>query len=171
LDFDQKEMKMFKWSVALVLAVTACLIAGASAVSRQQNQTQSVNDEQTIWNLEHTYWSYAQDQDLTRYLALWKEDALAWPLSYPAPPRKAHVADWITTQRSKGMTLKIVEIKPAGIQITGSVAVTYYWITYGWVDKDGKGDMHTFRITHTWLNDGKDWHILSGMSAAEPATP
>ena len=162
---------MFKWCVVLALTVTACLIAGTSAVSSELPQMQTTKDEQTIWDLEHTYWNYAQDKDLTRYFALWHKDALAWPLSYAAPPRKVHVADWITSQRGKGMTLKLVEIKPAGIQITGSVAVTYYWITYGWVDKDGKGDMHTFRVTHTWLNSGKDWQILSGMSAAEPATP
>ncbi len=47
----------------------------------------------------------------------------------------------------------------------------YYWLTYAWLDKDGKGAHHTLRVTHTWLKDGKDWRIIGGMSMPEAANP
>ena len=58
-----------------------------------------------------------------------------------------------------------------GGSMTGDVAAMCYWITYEWLDKDGKGAVRTLRITHTWLKDGKDWRIIGGMSMPEPGTP
>jgi len=69
------------------------------------------------------------------------------------------------------LTLKTTEFKPAAIQINGDVAATYCWITYGWLHKDGRGAVHSYRITHRWLKDGKDWRIIGGMSIVEPETP
>ena len=78
------------------------------------------------------------------------------------PICRDHITDWIISQTSKGLTPKVIEFKPAEIQITGDVAVLYYWLTYAWLDKDGKGAPHTLRVTHTWLKDGKDWRIIGG---------
>jgi ketosteroid isomerase-like protein len=74
-------------------------------------------------------------------------------------------------QTSKGLTFKTVEFKPAAIQVTGDIAVTYYWITFKWINKDGDGATHTLRVTHTLLKDGKDWHIIGGMSMPESTNP
>jgi ketosteroid isomerase-like protein len=163
---------MSKYRVALVLSVTACVLFAVAAVpSGELPQSQSAKDEQTVWNLDHAYWRYVQDNDLTGYLTLWQKDFLGWPGPYAAPSRKDHITDWIISGTSKGLAFKTVEFKPAGIQITGNVAATCYWITFKWVDKDGKGPAQTSRITHVWLKNGKDWQIISGMSMPEPATP
>jgi ketosteroid isomerase-like protein len=134
-------------------------------------QTQPSEDEQALWKLEHAYWNYVQENDLPAYLGLWHKAFLGWPSVNPAPVHKDHITDWVTTQTSKGLTLKTVEFKPAAIQVTGDVAVTYYWITFKWLDKDGNGAAHTLRVTHTLLRDGKDWHIIGGMSTPESANP
>jgi|SRR5437016_5951094 len=103
------------------------------------------------------------------YLGLWHKDFLGWPSVNAAPVHKDHITDWIAAQTSKGLAFKIVEFKPAAIQVNDDVAVTCYWITYKWLDKDGNGAAHTLRITHTLLRDGKDWHIIGGMSMPEGA--
>jgi hypothetical protein len=145
--------------------LAACLAAPSPGLA----QTQTSEDEQTLWKLEHNYWSYVQDNNLTAYLSLWHKAFLGWPAISPAPVHKDHITDWITTQTSKGLALKNVDFKPAAIQVSGDVAVTCYWITYKWVNKDGDGETHTLRITHTLIRDGKDWHIIGGMSMPEGA--
>jgi len=40
--------------------------------------------------------------------------------------------------------------------------------TYKWLDKNGKGDARTIRVTHTWRKQGKTWQIIGGMSMLEP---
>lgn len=128
-------------------------------------------NEQTLWNLEHAYWRYVQDNDLPAYLGQWHKDFLGWPSVNPAPVRKDHITDWITSQTSKGLVFKSVAFKPAAIQMTGDVVVACYWVTYKWLAKDGPGEAHTFRVTHTWIKNGKDWQIIGGMSMPEPAIP
>ena len=162
--------------MVLVLGVMVGLLAGVPAISsgetiQSQASDQVSNNEQTLWNLEHAYWSYVQDNNLAAYLGLWHKDFLGWPAQNAAPAGKDHITDWITSQTAKGLAFKSIEFKPARTQITGDLAVVCYWITFTWLDKDGKGDAHTLRITHTWLKDGKDWRIIGGMSMPEPAPP
>jgi len=132
-----------------------------------QAQARASEDEQAVWKLEHSYWNYVQDNDLPAYLALWHKAFVGWPSVSAMPVHKDHITDWISAQTSKGMKFKTIEFKPAAIQVDGDVAVTYYWITFEWLDKDGKGATHTLRVTHTLLRDGKDWHIIGGMSMQE----
>ncbi len=146
------------------------LLAACLAASLQgRAQAPTSEDEQTLWKLEHDYWSYVQDNNLTGYF--WHQAFLGWPSVSAAPVHKDHITDWITTQTSNGLTLKNLDFKPAAIQVTGDVAVTCYWITYKWVNKDGNGETRTLRVTHTILRDGKDWHIIGGMSMPEGVSP
>lgn len=157
---------------AFVLGVLVCLLAGAAAIASAET-AQASADEQAVWHLEHAYWSYVQANNLGAYSDLWHKDFLGWPSSSAAPVRKDHITDWITSQTAKGMALKSLDFKPASIQVTGDIVVACYWITFQWLDKDGKGDTHTLRITHTWLRDGidkdKNWRIIGGMSMPESA--
>jgi len=143
--------------------MAAFLIVSAPGVA----QAQASANEEALWKFEHAYWSYVQANDLTSYSSLWHKDFLGWPAVSAAPVHKDHITDWITSQTSKGMTFKSVEFKPAAIQVNGDTAVTCYWMTYQWLDKDGKGATHTLRVTHTLIKDGKDWHIIGGMSMPE----
>jgi ketosteroid isomerase-like protein len=167
---------MPKYRMALVLSVTVCLLAGGSAIAsgetlQSQASGQLSKTEQTLWNLEHAYWNYVQDNNLASYLDLWHKDFLGWPAVNASPVGKDHITDWITSQTAKGLVFKSMEFKPARIQVTGDLAVAYYWITFKWLDKDGNGAAHTLRITHTWLKGGKDWRIIGGMSMPEAAPP
>jgi hypothetical protein len=164
---------MHKQRLIVVLVVMVCLLAGSSAISSgAAAQPQNSTDEQRVWDLEAAYWVNVQVNNLADYLKLWDKDFLGWPSVSAAPVRKDHITDWITSQTGRGLMFKSAGgFKPAAIQITGNVAVTCYWFTYKWVDKDEKGEAHAIRVTHTWIKDGKDWRIIGGMSMAETASP
>jgi len=147
------------------------IIAQITVSSEMLAASEASSDEQTLWDLEHAYWHYVEKNDLVAYSDLWHKDFLGWPSVSAAPVRKDHITDWITSQSGKGLVFKIGEFKPAEIQVTGNVAVVYYWITFKWLDKDGGGAAHTLRITHTWFRSGKDWGIIGGMSMPAPETP
>ena len=167
--FQALEARMSKYRIALVLGVAVLLLAGGFfALSDRARPSQASESEQAIWKLEHEYWHHVQDNDVSAYLALWHKDFLGWPWVNAEPVRKDHITDWITSNTSKGLAFKSIELKPTGVQVTGDIAVAYYGMTYKWVDKDGKGAAVTIRVTHTWLKAGKDWQIIGGMSAREP---
>ncbi len=160
------------------LAMLMFFSASASAISsaettQAQASDQASNTEQAVWKLEHAYWDYVRDNNLSAYLNLWHKDFLGWPRFNAAPVGKDHITDWITSQTAKGLTFKSMEFKPARIQVTGDIAVACYWITYEWMDKNGKGQPQTSRIIHTWLRDGTDkqWRIIGGMSMPESTPP
>jgi ketosteroid isomerase-like protein len=154
------------------LGLVIFLFAGAPAISSQgTTMSQASSTEEKIWRLEHAYWQYVQDNNLVAYRALWHQDFVGWPSVSAAPVTKDHITDWITSQTSKGMSFKAGDLKPAAIHVTGNITVAYYWISHKFVDKDGNGDAHAYRISHTWVKVGNDWQIIGGMSMLETAAP
>jgi ketosteroid isomerase-like protein len=155
---------------SLFLTTFSCLlvIANVTFSTETTGASQTASDEQKLWELEHAYWRYVENNDLASYSALWHQNFLGWPSVSAAPVRKDHITDWITSQTSKGLKFKTDELKPAAIQVTGDVAFAGYWVTFRWLDKEGKGAAYTLRITHAWVRSGKDWQIIGGMSMPEP---
>jgi len=127
---------------------------------------QSAN-EQTVWNLEHSYWEYVKAKDVPRYKDLWHDNFLGWPSFSAQPQRKNHVADWLIQYNANGLGLKSCDLKPAGSQATGDLVVVHYLVTTVWTKKDRSEQTETRRIMHTWLRGERGWQIISGMSAAE----
>jgi ketosteroid isomerase-like protein len=144
--------------------ILAPAVIGADVVSLQG----ASGNEQAIWNLEHTYWTYVQANDLVAYLNLWDESFLGWPATNSAPVSKDHITDWITSRTGRGLTFRTGEFRPAGIRVNGDLASVCYWITYQWVGKDGSGPEFSLRVTHAWKRTGTSWHIISGMSMLVP---
>ena len=152
-----------------LLTSICCLLAIVGLAFSAEPVSPSLSrDEEALWNLERAYWRYVENNDLASYSALWHQNFLGWPSVSAAPVRKDHITDWITSQTSKGLKFKTDEFKPAAIQVTNDIAFAGYWITFRWLDKDGKGAPYTLRITHAWVRSGKDWQIIGGMSMPEP---
>lgn len=103
---------MFK-TIALLVAVTA--VAFAEGSDKEQAQ---------IWSLEKAYWEYVKANDLEKYRALWHENFLGWPFVSPAPVRKDHITDWITSNTAKNISLQCYSIEQLAIQVTGDIAAT-----------------------------------------------
>jgi len=94
---------MLRYRAARALRVILYLSAGVLLISSQGRiEAQASEGEQTLWNLEHQYWRYVEDNDLQNYLGLWHKDFLGWPSTSAAPVDKDHITDWITSQTSKG---------------------------------------------------------------------
>jgi ketosteroid isomerase-like protein len=149
----------------------ALLVAGSlAALQAGASPSGDTADEKAVWDLERAYWRYVESNDLKSYVGLWHEAFLGWPSVSAAPVSKHNITDWITSQTGKGMKFKTVEFKPAAIRVTGDIAMAYYWVTFQWRDKDGKGDSQKIRITHAWRRDGKGWQIIGGMSMPESAS-
>ncbi len=138
------------------------LSSAVAVASPGTTQSEAVNSESVVWSNEVAYWRYVQENDLTAYRSLWHEDFLGWPSVSAAPVHKDHITDWITSQTGKGLKFKTVAFKRATIRVTGSLAATFYWITFQWVDEDGNGTTTTLRVTHTWLKVGNDWQSSTG---------
>ena len=130
----------------------------------------SAKEEAQVWNLEKAYWEYVKTNDLEKYRALWHEDFLGWPFVSSAPLRKDHIADWITSNTSKGVRLQSYSIERLAIHVTGDVAIDHYRIKATWANNEG-AEVRTdaFRITHTWIRTHDNWQIIGGMSA--PVNP
>jgi len=104
--------------------------------------------------------------DLEKYRALWHENFVGWPFVSPAPVRKDHITDWITSNTSKGLKLQSYSIEQLAVQVTGDIAMDYYRIKATWTNTAGaevKNDR--MRITHTWIRTHGMWQIIGGMSA------
>jgi ketosteroid isomerase-like protein len=147
-------------TIALFVAVTAA----ACAENSDREQTQ-------VWNLEKAYWEYVKTNDLEKYRALWHENFVGWPFVSPAPVRKDHITDWITSNTSKGIKLQSYSIEQLAIQATGDIAINYYRINATWANGAG-AEVRTdrLRITHTWTRTHGKWQIIGGMSSPVNAT-
>lgn len=152
--------------IRVIVCALACVVVLSSSATR--GSLLSAN-EQRIWELEHAYWRYVQENDLGAYLNLWHKDFLGWPYVSEAPVRKDHITDWMTSRTSRGQAFRLVEFKPAAMQMSGDLAVAYYWVRFEWVDKSATKTESTLRVTHTWIKTASDWQIVGGMSMPEPA--
>jgi ketosteroid isomerase-like protein len=104
--------------------------------------------------------------DLEKYRALWHDNFVGWPYVSPAPVRKDHITDWITSNTSKGIKLQSYSIEQLAIQVTGNIATNYYRINATWANGAG-AEVRTdrLRITHTWTRTHGTWQIIGGMSS------
>ena len=114
--YEQFSRSVIIKAILLGLFFLAPMAIGADGVSPKG----AAGDEQAIWNLEHAYWSYVQDNDLAAYLNLWHESFLGWPSTNLAPVGKEHITDWITSRTGKGLTFRTGEFRPAVIRVTGA---------------------------------------------------
>jgi hypothetical protein len=132
------------------LVITFCLLTltSNSRSAELVRSQQMTADEETIWKLERAYWRYVENNDLPAYSDLWHENFLGWPSVSARPVHKDHITDWITSETSKALTIKVDEFKPAAIQVTGDVASACYWITFRWQDKEAREPRIPF-VSHT----------------------
>jgi ketosteroid isomerase-like protein len=147
-------------TITLFLALTATAFGQTSA-----------KDEAQIWELEKAYWECVKGNDLEKYRALWHENFVGWPFVSPAPVRKDHITDWITSNTSKGIKLQSYSIEQLAIQATGDIAINYYRINATWANGAGaEARTDRLRITHTWTRTHGTWQIIGGMSSPVNAT-
>src|ERR1700751_2908252 len=95
--------------------LSVILLMSASLVFAQETG----KDEAQIWTLEKSYWEDVKANDLEKYRALWHDKFVGWPSFSDVPKHKDHIADWITANASKGLTLASYDLEELAIQILG----------------------------------------------------
>jgi ketosteroid isomerase-like protein len=147
--------------VRVALAAAVVSVCSLAAVVQQSQ------DEQTVWQLEHSYWEYVKAQDLASYKTLWHDNFVGWPSFSQQPVRKEHIGDWMTSYGARELHLKSYTLTPAASQATDNLVVVHYRINMVWAEKNGAEKPEALRITHTWLRGDRGWQIISGMSMRE----
>jgi len=145
--------------------IVGCIIVVALLAAPLFGAPPSSADSDKVWAFEKAYWEYVKANDLAKYRTLWNSDFLGWPSVSAEPLGKEHITDWITSHTSKGEKLKSYDLEQLTSKVTGNYATTAYRIRITWVDKTGAGQPSSVRIIHTWLRNGGNWQIISGMSA------
>jgi ketosteroid isomerase-like protein len=135
------------------------------AVAAAQRDTMPGSMARRIWSQEEAYWKYVESHDLQHYLSLWSEDFVGWPMVNDQPIHKSQIASQFQTGRLSRVTR--YELHRESVDMHGPIGVTFYRVKMHIRGADGKDTTTAARITHTWMNDGYGWHIVSGMSAAD----
>ncbi|SRR5258706_7819379 len=157
-------LQRISWMFLLTISLTR-LAAG-------QDKPQFVAaDEEKVWKLEQSYWEYVKALDVPGYKSLWHKDFVGWPSTAPAPMGKDHITDWLEDDRAAQNTLQCYKLEHAGFTQVGDVAVVHYYLTEHWLDKSGKGEPRTIKVTHTWLRVKDSWQIIGGMAGVVPSRP
>jgi ketosteroid isomerase-like protein len=158
-----KSVIVRKLMTRVVLLLLLLLTINAFNAHAQQTE-----NEKAVWKLENSYWEFVKAHDLDSYKNLWHENFVGWPSMSSQPVHKDHITDWISAATVKGNHMQWFSLESAASQATENLVVTHYWITSRWVDKSGKGEPTSSRITHTWIKTPTGWQIISGMSSPVP---
>lgn len=158
-------------SLALVAALlTVTPVAGkeeAGTMGTEVSEQPSPAVE-AVWQMEDAYWRYVAAGDVDRYLTLWHEDFIGWPCAMHAmhPYGKASIGTWVQEIRDEKVNFTYRIQREAG-QDFGPVVAVHYSTPMTYVYPDGRvtGADQLYKFTHTWLWNGAEWQIISGMCA------
>src|SRR5579883_1211362 len=120
---------MQKQTVPLFRVLLIALASLFSFLPCVSNGAPLPSEAQILWNFEHTYWQYVEENDLTAYRKLWHKDFLGWPYVSEAPVHKDHITDWITSG--------------AGTPITTRVTHTWVKTSEGWLIVGGMSTLES----------------------------
>lgn len=150
-----------KRTVRLLALVLASLALAATAAAQSKPMSAA---EKEVWQQEEKYWEFAQAYDLDSYRALWHEEFVGWPRSEAVPVGKGKIGGWLERRKSAGQSLRY-KLHPEAVRQVEGAVVAHYRVAIEWVAQDGKVEAEESRITHTWLQVGGRWKIITGMSA------
>ena len=143
-----------------VITIVVALLA-ASCFGQESKLTP---EQDQVWKMEEQYWRVFKALNRDGYIALWEENFVGWPISFPAPIRKDKIRSepFGTLQ---GLELKNIQLEPKAVQIFNDVAIVYYIAIGRYVRKDGSIEVESLRMSHTWRRTNGVWRIIGGMSA------
>lgn len=125
--------------------------------------------EESVWQMELTYWRDVQAGDVDHYLTLWNDRFVGWPCFAWEPSDKSGIGEWVRDIRDNHLKFTY-ELRPLAVRLFDEdVAVVQYAaeyvIHYDDGTKSGAGVWRKF--THTWLKTDGRWQIITGMCAAQ----
>ncbi len=128
------------------------------------NAQEWTSAQQELWKLEESYIGHLKDGNFEDMGALYDADFVGWP-SYASEPLDRANGKASLEEIYEKAKIKWYELHPKAIVIHDHVAIVHYLAEIMLEDSEGKEEVDSTRITHTWLNEGKGWKIIGGMSA------
>ena len=126
-------------------------------------QAQQWTDEETeVWDTIRGSWEKNAANDHEGFMADLHPDMLGWTDIRPIPVDRATVERATRFSMEQAITQTLFwEIQPAGMQIIGEVAITYYFHRRIFTDADGKRQTSRTRLADTLVKSGNRW-MLAG---------
>ncbi len=150
------------------VAIAALLLMTPFLLRAQTINSKWTEAEQEIWALEERYMTAFKDGDVAALNAFLHADFLGWP-SYSSDPLARAPALASVPAMHENMVIRTIEVRPRAIHVSGKIALVHYLVVLETEEGDGSTAATSYRITHTWVEEGGRWQILGGMSAGVEA--
>jgi ketosteroid isomerase-like protein len=147
-----------------MLGLCALCVAG---FARQSTNAASATEQ--VWAQEKAYWRYVKARDTKRYVALWSDGFTGWPIVDAHPVGKDSIAPVLNASKGSLGQVASYELHRESVRQHGPVVIAFYRATVTRRNANGSETTATYRMTHTWMKEHGVWHIVGGMSAADPA--
>ena len=149
------------------LSVLTSTLLFSTLVSSQELDV----DESKVWELEHSYYQFARDNNPEGYLTLFHENAIGWPTMDPVPKGKDQVSQWISGIHTNPDERWDFEITLQAIESFGDVVVVHYFLKESVFSAESGREIRTdtYRITHSWKRTDQTWQIIAGMGGRQNA--
>ncbi len=145
--------------LTLIIIMSPLILLGNSATSQSWSPA-----EQELWNLEKTYMTLLNENNVQKLAEFWHQDFIGWP-SHSSKPLNRDEGIVSLETLLENITSSSFTFHPKAIQILGNTAVVHYRVEFDLQTKDGERKKNSYRVTHTWMKDSDDWRILGGMSS------
>jgi hypothetical protein len=149
--------------IAIIVAVLSVSFAVPSLVAQTGSQSNWTSEQSQVWSNENSLWQNLLARDPAAWGRWWHESYSGWPGESQNPIGRNDVMaarDGLLESLKAG-SLKY-NLNPLGVNTHDNVAIVHY--TFSWTAELSGGGIVTGsgRCTHTWLNEGGSWKILSG---------
>jgi ketosteroid isomerase-like protein len=130
-------------------------------VGTAQQDAAGANEQ--VWSAEEAYWRYVQSRDWQRYMDLWSDDFVGWPIINDHPIHKTD----ISLQIQSGWLSRVIgyELQRESVATYGPTVIAFYRVKIRLHNADHSESTSTSRIMHTWMKKDDVWQIVGGMSA------
>jgi ketosteroid isomerase-like protein len=142
-------------NVSVVLAVLCFILLGSTPLHGQEWSAA----QKDVWKSVETYWALEAQGDLEGLMAYYHPDYRGWFYGSALPSDKVSTRKFIE-YRLKTTKLLVYDIKPAAIQIHGSVAFVDYYYALVFKDAEGKEQNSRGRWTDILIKEGDKWVMI-----------
>ncbi len=119
--------------------------------------------ENDIWALEESWYSHHRDGSPDLAYALVHDDFRGWPtIASPGINKAGLIA--VISEEDKNVASSEFELTQHAIQVVGSTAINHYTVEFAGKFRDGSEFNECLNVTHTWIREGTQWKLISGMA-------
>jgi hypothetical protein len=120
--------------------------------------------EEEIWALEEAWYAHHSAGTPEKAFALLHDRFLGWPAVESPVVDKDGLIAFLREDDAEIDFCKFEFEDPSGVQLVGDTAINHYRIRFMGRNLDGSEIDEVLNVTHTWIKEGSQWKLLSGMA-------